>query len=42
MKTNKIITAAIVGSIMGVLTFLVIEPMITKPVEKKVEEVLEK
>jgi hypothetical protein len=40
MNSKKIITAAIVGAIMGVASLLIVEPLITKPIEKRVEETL--
>lgn len=40
MNSKKVLTAAIVGAIMGVASLLIVEPLITKPVEKKVEEIV--
>lgn len=42
MKTKSILTAAIVGAIMGVAYQTIIYPLIEKPVEDKVKEVIEK
>ena len=41
METKKrIIKALLIGAILGITTEFIVRPMITKPVEKKVEEIL--
>jgi hypothetical protein len=40
MEKNRIIKALIIGAITGLVYEFVVDPMITKPVEKKVEEIL--
>ena len=40
MEKNKIIKVALIGAVLGIVTEFVVRPLIEKPLEKKVEEIL--
>jgi len=41
METKKrIIKALLIGAILGITTEFIVRPMITKPIQNKVEEIL--
>ena len=40
MEKNRIIVAALVGAILGIVSEFAIRPLIEKPIENKVEELV--
>ena len=40
MEKNKLIKAAIFGALLGIITEFMIRPLIEKPIEAKIEQVL--